>query len=791
MPKRKRRKATVRKPKTSAAHMRHEREEERIFADFLRSIPAGRPTRAGPHIVVRKGRGWSIDGGPVMALMAAAAALHGRYKRNPRPEFAVYRQTQLPLYPPERFEEMGFPPGYEPVSRVSYGIPPEARAPYTLEELGIDEDTLPLDLPAEIFELLTPEAKQRLELNTEPYARREAYFAREAVSRVVGDKMAKDFSEEEWDRLSDEQRDLALENEQEFFEEIRKAIDEFAERESRSMSENADTDHIEQYFSEQAGQGNFRVSGWREVKDYLSTDFANFIEQNDMERNVDDAVDELLQEWQFWTFYGQYGRGVLTYEYDDNEYEFDFDNSWLPDNIADLLNQMKHSEEVAACYNYLDRKLRNGSLGTQWRKSDDEWDNWRLTIQYSEYAYADPNWGDVANALEETYFADAYNDWVDQQNGGEGTPALPGATARPSRMISAARVARAEVPHVFEFGDVRPDGSPRSEGFVGWYAVELQPGDLQDEADDFKGSLCFNNSSYKYKDQIRDGTAKMFSIRTPTHKSVFTLDVHTANLDCSSISRSGYSGSHSPDCPARRGTWHVSQIKGMGNRLPGMENGRLARPEEVEIAAQFIANFLQIDPATVNNMAQPLSMYDRYMQQERDRAAGILPKREVDYRFALSTMRSVAQDAPASDPPVITVPSDTTLMMVQGPRRTVLSWSAEKQAHGMRGAFVLKVSVQGQRGTEERIFALPDDASIWDYQHAIRPAMQKALLGEPLPPQMNPRRNPHCNPRRKRNPSVLTGATQSRPIGKVKPPKMTFWDFYEAQAKPRKARKRK
>ena len=798
MPKRKRRKATVRKPKTSAAHMRHEREEERIFADFLRSIPAGRPTRAGPHIVVRKGRGWSIDGGPVMALMAAAAALHGRYKRNPRPEFGVSWQEGLP------FDDTRWGP-----SRVITGIPPEARAPYTLEELGIDEDTLPLDLPAEIFELLTPEAKQRLELNTEPYAKREAYFAREAVSRVVGDKMAKDFSEEEWDRLSDEQRDLALENEKEFFEEIREAIDEFAERESRSMSENADVDHIEQYFSEQAEQGNFRVSGWRDVKDYLSTDFANFIEQNDMERNVDDAVDELLQEWQFWTFYGQYGRGVLTYEHDENEYEFDFDNSRLPDNIADLLNELKHSEEVSACFKYLDRKLRNGNLGIQWRGSDDEWDNWNLAIMYSEYAYADPNWGDVANALEETYFADAYNDWVDQQNGGGGTPALPGATARPSRMISSERMHRVDMPHVYDFGMTRPDGSPRPEGYEGWYAVELQVGDLPDEAREFSGSLCFNNSGYRYKEQVREGLSRLFSIRTAEHKSVFVIDFHHPELDCWAIHAGAMPirvgpdsqpydpnrsyGTHSLDCPKRRGTWHISQIKGSNNRRAGCDGGpgsRFSKPEELRIVVQFLVDYLQSDPSLAVDLEYPLAQLAVQERRERDLAAGILPKRDVSYEVILEMVnRFVADmDEIGFERPVVTAPSDTTLMMVQGPRRTVLSWNAEKQAHGMRGAFVLKVSVQGQRGTEERIFALPDDASAYDYRYAIGLALHSALLGRPLPPQQNPRQNP----RRKRNPSVLTGATQSRPIGKVKPPKMTFWDFYEAQAKPRKtARKRK
>ena len=158
MKKRKRRvskrRSVASKPKMSAAHLRHEKEEERIFADFLRSIPAGHPTPAGPHVVVRKGRGWSIDGGPVMPLMTAAAALHGRYKRNPLPEFSVSTQAPLP------FEE-AMPP-----YRVVHGLPVELRSrPYELEDLGIPEDAMKRDLPPEVVDLLSSAAREQLEEN--------------------------------------------------------------------------------------------------------------------------------------------------------------------------------------------------------------------------------------------------------------------------------------------------------------------------------------------------------------------------------------------------------------------------------------------------------------------------------------------------------------------------------------------------------------------------------------------------------------------------------------------------
>lgn len=818
MPKRKRRKVTVRKPKTSAAHMRHEREEERIFADFLRSIPAGRKVPAGPHTVVRKGRGWSIDGGPVMALMAAAAALHGRYKRNPRPELAVYRQTQLPLYPPERFEEMGFPPGYEPVSRVITGIPPEARAPYTLEELGIPEDTLTSELPPEVVELLTPQAREILEYNDLPHEQMMQKYKVLDASRTIGERQAKDISEEEWERLTPEQQDLAIENEKELFEEIREELDSIAQDYADSYMQGADLSHIEDYFSEQVERGHHNISrseALSEVLDHVSTDFAQFVDDLNLEDAVTNLALSLVEEWAYWTFHEGDGRGDLSYQHDENEGEFEVDEliryGRSDRTLKALLEQLQHPEEIQACYDYVERKLNNGNLDTTWRGSEDDWHDWKVTFNYSEYAYARVNWNDVAARVEEQYEED-YNNWVaGHPVGVGGTPALPGATAGPSRQISAARLHRAEVPHVYDFGDTRSDGTPRPEGYQGWYAVELQLADLPEESQEFGGQLCFNNSHYRYKKQLAAGVSRLFSIRSPEHRSKFVIDLHLPNHDCWSIDHAaapivlepgvtpgpigGIRQTHSADCPARRGTLHISQVKGNSNRHAGWTGGtqnRFVSPDEVEIAAQFVS-FLGVDPLTVSDLSDSIAAYERHLQAERDRAAGILPQRQVDYRYPLNQAVAGAKSAEFVNQiePTVTTPSETTVMMVQGPRRTVLSWNAEKPFNGMRGAFVLKVSVQGQRGTEERVFGLPDDATPYDYWYAIRDALKNALLGEPLPPQMNPRRNPHCNPRRKRNPSVLTGATQSRPIGKMKPPKMTFWDFYEAQAKPRKAASRK
>ncbi len=288
--------------------------------------------------------------------------------------------------------------------------------------------------------------------------------------------------------------------------------------------------------------------------------------------------------------------------------------------------------------------------------------------------------------------------------------------AQPSEVYSPSDV-------VFEFGSTYPDGTLRPEGYRNWYIVQVKTDAQMDyEYQQFSQGLCFARGIYKYRQQMHDGTSLMYCMHSPEGRSKLFWDVHIPALDCSSINIDNIAGNtHSADCPARRGTFHVSQIKGAGQRHPNMQ--------EAFMCSQFMVEYLQIDPALCQNLQSGLAEIEearraeyQRLELERARAEGRLPNRQMPLDWQNGVQRELifaASGYSAADLDSFhQVMSETVVKYTFAPNEgmpgrpqfvVVVRWDQGTEFEDKNGAFVLTFSKSGQRGSSKLTLLRIDD----------------------------------------------------------------------------------
>lgn len=117
----------------------------------------------------------------------------------------------------------------------------------------------------------------------------------------------------------------------------------------------------------------------------------------------------------------------------------------------------------------------------------------------------------------------------------------------------------------------------------GFYVTTLKPEELADEGK--QQGICVGNPRYGYAEAVAAGHIQILSMRTPSHKTKFTLEVV-------------------------KKPYKIDQIKGKANRLPGFDPGQQhgsseVKVDEVEKLVQLLT-FMKIDPTTVKDLQPAL-----------------------------------------------------------------------------------------------------------------------------------------------------------------------------------------
>lgn len=121
----------------------------------------------------------------------------------------------------------------------------------------------------------------------------------------------------------------------------------------------------------------------------------------------------------------------------------------------------------------------------------------------------------------------------------------------------------------------------------GMYVAELSLEHLKDESNEL--GHCIGNKKHGHPQLKEDGTTSVFSIRTESGRSKFTIEQFIED------------GEHPQQGNLKAGT--VSEVKGKGNRLPGFDPGssELTKPDEVKLVTDFLINYLHMTPAQIES----------------------------------------------------------------------------------------------------------------------------------------------------------------------------------------------
>lgn len=137
---------------------------------------------------------------------------------------------------------------------------------------------------------------------------------------------------------------------------------------------------------------------------------------------------------------------------------------------------------------------------------------------------------------------------------------------------------------------------------------------------------CVGRPGMGYARKVDEGRIKIFSLRAPNAKAILTLEIA---LD-----------SHGrPE--------DIRQVLGFTNRLPGFESGRshekVTKPDEVRKVAEFIREYLHLDPYTSKDLRPALEVVEGGLEARRANPRGLaVParlQRLADARHARAVAR--------------------------------------------------------------------------------------------------------------------------------------------------------
>ena len=120
----------------------------------------------------------------------------------------------------------------------------------------------------------------------------------------------------------------------------------------------------------------------------------------------------------------------------------------------------------------------------------------------------------------------------------------------------------------------------------GLYVAELGHGDLRDESKEL--GHCIGNPDHGHPQLLKSGTTKVYSIRTESGRSKFSVEQFIKD------------GVHPQQGRTTAGT--ITEVKGKpSNRLPGFDPGStdLTKPDEVRLVVEFLVKHLGLTPSQV------------------------------------------------------------------------------------------------------------------------------------------------------------------------------------------------
>lgn len=135
---------------------------------------------------------------------------------------------------------------------------------------------------------------------------------------------------------------------------------------------------------------------------------------------------------------------------------------------------------------------------------------------------------------------------------------------------------------------------PTHPDFKGFYLVDLTEKDLEEESENM--NHCVDDETYGVPQSVRRGRAKVYSLRKPSGKPLFTIRAWlNANGEPSSI----------------------DQIRGYGNRFPGLDANEEPKKKlgEVDLAKEVIEQYFGMDPWDVKDMRAGLHAFAKRQEE--------------------------------------------------------------------------------------------------------------------------------------------------------------------------------
>jgi len=372
----------------------------------------------------------------------------------------------------------------------------------------------------------------------------------EGMSRAQVRALPRDaFNEEEWNSLDADDQECILENDPESLARVKELVDAFVEREKRLLEPDEITKQqwIESgsdYFAQWLGEQDEIIDhrGIQEEVEQLTDKLMPEGGESPSPDEVRGAINEALRDADNYDFHisgNEYSREGIFRESVSDHGGIYFDKR----DLANLTDPMFADE--------IEEAVKQINNNTYLRiKFDDLFPKYEFQIDYGDIGYyfvADVNWDKVEAAARETL----------------GEELIEEAATPPEERI------------VYRFKD-------------GFYVVDLLSSELKAEGSAL--GICVGDTQYGYAGAVKRGDTKIFSLRRPSGKPLFTIEAQMHNQDVE----------------------RVRQIKGKGDRLPGWDRDKVKvggydamKKDEVLKALEFLA-FLEVDPWEVGDIRPAL-----------------------------------------------------------------------------------------------------------------------------------------------------------------------------------------
>jgi hypothetical protein len=135
---------------------------------------------------------------------------------------------------------------------------------------------------------------------------------------------------------------------------------------------------------------------------------------------------------------------------------------------------------------------------------------------------------------------------------------------------------------------------PTHPDFKGFYLVDLTEEELEAESENM--NHCVGDETYGVPQSVRRGRAKVYSLRKPSGKPLFTIRAW--------LNQDGEPSS-------------IDQVKGYGNRFPGLDDNEEPKKKlgEVDLAKEVIEEYFKMDPADVKDMQAGLVAFAKRQEE--------------------------------------------------------------------------------------------------------------------------------------------------------------------------------